>query len=73
MKRQEKQEWRAKPAKAVRSEVAKKEKELMLARMKLVRGQLANVHLLRQLRHEIAVLKTFLHEEELKVRGKNKK
>ncbi len=66
MKKQEKREWQAKPAKAVRLEVAKREKELLLTKMKLARGQLANVHALRQLRREIAILRTFLREKELK-------
>ncbi len=73
MKKQEKQDWRAKSIKALSLEIAKKEKELLLAKMKLARGQLKNVRQPRQLRHAIAVLKTLRHEKELAAARKEKK
>jgi len=65
MKKKQKQLWRKQAKGELLTELKEKRRQLLLAKMKLSRGQLKNVSLLRQLRHQIAVLSTYIREKEL--------
>ncbi len=73
MKKEEKQNWRRLSPIKLQAELAKKRRELALALMKAGRGQLKNYRQLRELRYQLAVLATYLHEKELLARLKGEK
>lgn len=63
MKKNDKQQLRQKGIEALVVELAKKKKELVETRFKLIQGQLKNVHLSSKIKNEIAVIKTLLTQE----------
>ncbi len=75
MKKRQKQNrlWRRQKKAELLTELAQKRRELLLAKMKLSRGQLKNTRLMRELHYQIAVLATYIREKTLLAEFKEQK
>lgn len=73
MKKTIKQQLRQKSARELRTDLSKKEKELVEANFKLAQGQSKDVHVVKKVRTEIAVIKTILTEKEKDKKEETKK
>jgi len=65
MKKKEKELLRAKNSTGLKGELEKKQRDLVAERMKKAQGKGKNVKIARNLKKEIAVIKTILREKEL--------
>jgi len=63
MKTKQKEENKAKSLNELKTEVQKREKEIILLRMDIQAAKVKNTSLLRVKKDELAVLKTFLREK----------
>jgi len=66
MKKTEKEILRKKTVVALQKEYQKKSKELLKARLQLAQGKLKNVKKIAKIRHEMAIILTFIREKQLK-------
>lgn len=62
MKKRELQDFRAKTEKEISDAIAKSERELVDSRLKIVSGETKNIKMAKNVRREIAQLKTMLRE-----------
>jgi ribosomal protein L29 len=66
MKKKDKKKLVDKNISELLEELKKTEKKLVESKMKLVKGQLKNLHYPAELRNKIAVIKTFIAKKEKK-------
>lgn len=65
MKKNDLIELRKQPAKAIKAKVQELTKELVESRMQMARGELTNLKQVKNLKADIAKLKTILREQEI--------